>query len=924
MANDSVDIIYATETHLSGETDAELELAEFNIHRRDRPVNGKHGGGVMIAIRKSLDSTCILKGKDAESIFCTITRRNKPPAVVACAYRPPDNNIEVATAIARDITDIRSKFKKSDFMMGGDFNLPDINWETFEIKGGNYSKNVNQIILDSCSDNGLRQTVTEPTRKDKRSGVENILDIFLTSNPNLLTKTAVVSGLGDHEAVRIESLLQLNRRKKPKREIRLWKQTDTDSLSRDAKNFASLFLATHTKLHSAARLWKCIKENLLALLDDHVPTKMTSTKAHQPWINTATKRLLRQKQKAYQKAKSTKSEKDWTRYRNIKKLTQKVCRNTHDIYVSDMISDNTDTKKLWSHIRSKNKDNVGISDLESGTTLIQDAETKANMFNTFFTKVFSIPDQHVGRAPSKKLPPMPKIQISQAGVLKLLLNIKENKATGPDGIPGNLIKMCAHELAPVFTTLFQASLDQGCVPPDWKMAHIVPVFKKGSKSKVENYRPISLTSITSKLLEHIVHSSVMDHLDDHGYLNCFQHGFRQNRSCESQLITTVRDFANCLNEQGQIDAILLDFSKAFDKVDHRKLLSKLSEAGIDDSLHQWTESFLSNREQSVLVDGVMSSPAAVTSGVPQGTVLGPLLFLIYINDISDSLTPGTVIRLFADDSLLYRTIKTREDHEILQKDLDALQAWETENKMEFHPGKCQVLRVTNKINPSDAVYSIHDTDLTIVKSAKYLGVIIDSKLNWSEQISAVCGKASGTLAFLQRNMSFCPIDVKEKCINTLVRPVLEYGCCVLDPHQANHRVELELVQRRSARFVTGNHARVHGNTEKNLNLLDWPLLETRRARAKLQILHKAIKAKSLEIPTTDLAWKIPPRSTRSNMNRLNFPVPRSNVDSHLHSFFPNTIRLWNALPEQAQAIQSYDSFKQTLKNTNIRSTHTKL
>ena len=165
----------------------------------------------------------------------------------------------------------------------------------------------------------------------------------------------------------------------------------------------------------------------------------------------------------------------------------------------------------------------------------------------------------------------------------------------------------------------------------------------------------------------------MDHFEKFSMLNSFQHGFRQRHSCETQLITTIRDFANGLNSRGQIDAILLDFAKAFDKVDHDRLMTKLSSMGIGDSLHQWIRSFLSDRKQSVLVDGEASAPAAVLSGVPQGTVLGPLLFLVYINYISDGLSPGTIIRLFADDSLIYRIIESIRDAEILQKDLTALE-----------------------------------------------------------------------------------------------------------------------------------------------------------------------------------------------------------------------------------------------------------
>ena len=171
---------------------------------------------------------------------------------------------------------------------------------------------------------------------------------------------------------------------------------------------------------------------------------------------------------------------------------------------------------------------------------------------------------------------MNTIIVSRDGVLKLLQGIKENKATGPDGIPGKLLKECAKELADVYTVLFQASLDQGEVPTDWKAACIVPLFKKGDRCKAENYRPVSLTSISSKLLEHIIHSNIMEHIEKFKYLDDAQHGFRQKRSCETQLITTLNDFSECLNRRSQIDAILLDFSKAFDKVDHGGLIIKLT------------------------------------------------------------------------------------------------------------------------------------------------------------------------------------------------------------------------------------------------------------------------------------------------------------------------------------------------------------
>ena len=255
---------------------------------------------------------------------------------------------------------------------------------------------------------------------------------------------------------------------------------------------------------------------------------------------------------------------------------------------------------MWSYIKSKNNESTGISDLFHENKLIQDPVKKANIFNNHFCQVFSKPDSNKKPTSIKENKnSIPNITVKSAGVLKLLLNINVNKATGPDGIPGRLLNLCAYEIVDVLTLFFQASLDQGTVPKDWKQANIVPLHKKGDKSVVLNYRPISLTPITSKLLEHIVHSNIITFLDNESILNNVQHGFRKNRSCKTQLITTTRDFANCLNNKKQIDTVLLDFSKAFDKVDHTKLSDKLHAYGIRNNLHQWVSSFLLGRQPAV-------------------------------------------------------------------------------------------------------------------------------------------------------------------------------------------------------------------------------------------------------------------------------------------------------------------------------------
>ena len=217
-----------------------------------------------------------------------------------------------------------------------------------------------------------------------------------------------------------------------------------------------------------------------------------------------------------------------------------------------------------------------------------------------------------------------------------------------------------------------------------------PSPSQGEKSKAENYRPVSLTSVICKMLEYLVCSSIMRHLDVHKILHDAQHGFRKRRSCESQLILTVQDLAKNIDNRGQTDLILLDFSKAFDKVPHKRLLYKINYYGVRNSTLWWIGDFLGGGgTQQVLLEGVTSSTAPVQSGVPQGSVLGPLLFLLFINDLPDAVSEGSAVRLFADDCALYRDIKSAADVIQLQEDLNNLQKWETDWLMEFHPKKCK-------------------------------------------------------------------------------------------------------------------------------------------------------------------------------------------------------------------------------------------
>ena len=305
-------------------------------------------------------------------------------------------------------------------------------------------------------------------------------------------------------------------------------------------------------------------------------------------------------------------------------------------------------------------------------------------------------------------------------------------------------------------------------------------------------------------MEHIIASNLTAHLNRHNILYDLQHGFRQKRSCETQLLQLVEDLGKQLIKGNQIDLVLLDFSKAFDKVNHLKLLYKLSQHGVKGNTLNWIRSFLLGRTQAVVLEGERSAEAPVTSGVPQGSVLGPLLFLLYINDLPQNIQ--SQVRLFADDTAVYLTVTSSEDANTLQADLDTLQEWERTWDMEFNPSKCQVLHITRSRQPLQSQYTLHGQFLESVDSAKYLGVNITQDLNWNHHINEITGKANRTLGFVKRNVKTKNEAVKELAYKTLVRPQVEYASSVWNPHTKQNISKIEMVQRRAARWVKNNYS----------------------------------------------------------------------------------------------------------------------
>lgn len=898
------DVIIGTETHLDNTVNSsELFPADFSVIRKDRDI-GNSKGGVLIALRNDLVATHRIDlDTKCEIVWVTIKIQGAKDLTIGSFYRSQQfgNKPEYFDALRESLDNIKKS--NGQILLGGDFNLPGVDWDLLAVRPGGSYANLSRQMLDITSDFGLEQVVRKPTRGN------NILDLFFTSNPTLVERSWVVPGISDHDGIPVIIVSTKPRYiKQNPRKIYLYQKADIVGLKSHLKSWADEFTNSDVSGNSVNAMYNDFQGAIEKSMDLFIPSKIITKRNTSPWINRKVKRYQKRKQRAYNSHRRLNTKASLENFNSVRKSTQTLSRNAYRRFVKNVCSESS--KKFYGFIKCLKFDTIGIPALMRNGNLESDNRAKAEVLNTQFCSVFTQENPIIPPLDDSETPPMPNITISVDGVLKLLENLDPNKSSGPDGIPARILKLAAEELAPVLSIICQKSLDTGEVPDSWLRANITPIFKKGDRTLASNYRPVSLTSICSKIMEHIIHSNIMKHFSKHTILTDKQHGFRQKHSCETQLILTMQDLTSSLDNKSQVDMVILDFSKAFDVVPHNLLLSKLHNMGIQNSTLTWISSFLKHRTQRVVVSGEKSAWSSVISGVPQGTVLGPLLFLAYINDLPENIRSS--IRLFADDCVIYREIVNDLDSDILQQDLLTLGEWEKKWQMKFNYQKCFVMRITHKRSPKITTYTLDGVALSPVENHPYLGVTITNNLSWNRHIQETCSKANRSLGFIKRNLYSCNQSTKLTAYRSLVRPLVEYSSAVWDPYTKQNIDKLEAVQKRAARFILNDYkSRTPGCATQMVKDLGLEPLTTRRKARRLCIFQKS-RLGQLSLPIGKLLQPVQ-RQSRHHHPDSYTPIS-THKDCYKHSFVPKTICDWNSLPPNLITITDPINFKTAISN----------
>ena len=881
----------------------------------------------------SLSSLPVSVSETYDDSFCQGIFNVYPSAklCVAVVYRPPDASYGSFSKLIETLSLALDNLTPSDYdiFITGDFNLPQINWETLQIQGGGTSdSNLSaQCLLNFMSTYLLNQMVRVSTRGS------NTLDLVLCNNERLVSDvTSEPTEMSDHDMVNV--MLAFNPGMMEEANASYLDEMSFRSLDFNRADFEKINTVLQNvdwqelrETNTFEEFPKEFTKRVLAVCIENVPRKRPPT--GKPKLYNS---LRRKKSRLKVRLSAAKVANDLDR---IKKLEDEIGLVTYEIKEAivhhldhsekravDKIKVNP--KYFYSYAKSFSKVKQSITALlNSDKKLVTERKELANILQQQFCSVFSDTHNPDKSLPTFVVPPLSsddtELVLTKELILEAISEIKLDSAPGPDGIPAVLLKRCASSLSIPIHLLWSESMSTGTVPQFYKTGYVSPLFKKGSRCNAANYRPVTLTSHVVKVYERVVRKHMIQHLETNNLLSDKQHGFRSNRSCLTQMLDHFDDIFEGFTQGQDTDSIYLDFEKAFDKVDLELLMLKLKRYGFHHKILSWIQSFLSHRQQVVVVNGVHSDIAMVLSGVPQGSVLGPLLFILFINDL-EMVVSSSRVSFFADDTRVSKLIGCTEDCLSLQTDLENILEWSRQNNMKLHEQKFELLNhlhnkkclssdlpffmetLTYKVSSEDTLYP--------VDSVRDLGVTVSSDLSWRGHISNMVTRARSTLSWV-----FSVFKTREKTIMTtlyksLVRSLLEYCCPLWDPVKVTEIQLLEGVQRTFTRCIGGLE---NMNYWERLSRLKMMSLQRRRERYIILMMWKILNnvvPNCCDIKFTETSR----HGTRAIVPSLSRSSSSSNQTLYDSSFAVRGPRLWNIVPENVKAAVSFDSFKNSLSD----------
>lgn len=831
------DVVSLTETWLNESINSmEIFSDLYMVHRKDRVSSEKKwGGGVLIAVNSlNFLSERIFPLETDDCIWIRIELSDRVSLYLCSVYFSPCSSISRYEEFYERMEDYN--FNTNDcIIITGDFNLLIGGTDPHKFDNRDAKvKNLNQFI----NYNGFHLL------NNVKNKMERTLDLVI-SNVDLEV------GKCDLPLSRVDEyhpplLINLNRTRGRRR----LNDCPNHEVSFDFKrgDYRALYEALNRCdwdplycIRDVDSALEFVYKNLFHSMNVSIPKKSKQIRRIKfpKWFSPSLKYKVKLKNRYRNLAKRHTNIKYKRRFMEIRKEVNRESKLCYKNYISK-IEENlqSDPKRFWSYIKERrgiNCRNEGTFKIEGNTapTNLDIANSFAEYFSGNLASDRSMNCPGLG-FPGNCVDCLTIKEITKMDIRHSLKNIKPRGSIGPDGIPPFIVKGCYDILEDPLYYVFNLSLRLGKFPEIWKVSRITPIFKKGKKDRVENYRPISILSTLAKLFEQILYKKILSYILK--YISNHQHGFIPKRSVCSNLVSYMEYIYESMDEGYQVDAVYTDFSKAFDSVNHKLLLSKLDWYGFSEGLINLFSDYLKNRKQFVLFNNCKSGEYVMTRGVPQGSNLGPLLFIIFINDIV-RVIKNCKFLLYADDLKLFKSIKDENDQLCIQKDLNSVKEWCMKNDLTLNIDKCSSMIFTRKSTYPKKIYQIDGVDLSLGESVLDLGITLDRKLNFNEHVDIIVCKSYKIMGLIKRSsFSFRNKSTLLRLFFSLVRPHLEYVPVVWYPYTNQQISQIEAVQKKFLRHLFYRSIGYHASSIPYGQLLEMFGMRSLAERRKVALL----------------------------------------------------------------------------------------
>ena len=816
---------------------------------------------------------------------------------ICIAYRPPNMCTLENTAM---MTFLDSKFHENvNWLLLGDFNYPSIDWfqQTSTVAQ-------EETFLDFANEHNLTQHVLTPTRG------ENILDLVMSVGSFQIDEVTVheTFSTSDHNIVTAKILTDLPTM--VNKEIRDFKNTDWSIIHMhlaciDWNNF-------FYNNSDVNEMWNQFSDFLNYLIDLYVPLKSISPGKSAPWFDRNLKKMSKKKRSLYHRYKAQPTTSNHRKYNDFCKSFKKAVQYEKANYErKKFLKRKSDPKQFFSYIENKSKTKTGIPNLRVDDQELNSDAEKVAALRAKFSSVFTEDD---GVLPdfSQVIPEdsFTQLLIDDNEVFLAISSLANNFSTGADGICPIFVKNLKTYLTRPLTEIFRCSMNSGIIPEDWKKSVIVPVYKPGSLPYlVDSYRPIALTSVIVKILEKIIRKNVIMYLELNDVSFTNQHGFLSEKSTLTNLIETLNYFTKKVDERSNVDALYIDVSKAFDSISHNKLIYKLKKYGFGGIFLLWIENFLTNRTQSVKINSELSPMYISTSGVPQGSILGPLFFILYIDGICEKLTYGR-ISLYADDAKIFGEVNDTSEWNRLQDDVLEVNNFLTAWQLKVNPNKSEVIHLGP--NNANLPYNINGEPIQIRNECRDLGIITNNCLSTHSYCKSIVKKAAWKCKQLSIAFECKTREFKVFIFTTYIRPLLENNTQLWSPHNICDINLIEKIQRRFTKFLPGLWNTPYPD---RLDILGLQSLECRRIIFDLILVYKIIHG-LIKLNFHDF-FQFNQNNTRGHNFKL--CVEYSRLNSRKFFFTNRVIKIWNDLESHEVNSTSLIMFKRKMYAKNFRS-----